>query len=133
MEASENKNFRFDPNFDSEFLWELYQDDYQTIENLFSVSLEHFDTDLAEITGAYDRNDRQQLLKSLHKFKPTFGFLGLPQVQEDCKNYEDLCRKNEDLNSGSAVYKDLISTILNSKQLLEKTYLQLKEYNTQFL
>lgn len=133
MEAHQNKNFQFDPPFEKDALWELYQDDYQTIEELLSLSLANFDSDLGEITDSYAQSEVNKLLRAIHKFKPTFGFLGLSAIQEKCTQFEDNCKSKGLTDTTIAEYHSLIESLQDAKLLIEKTYLQLKEFNTQFL
>lgn len=126
-------HFQYPPPFDNDLLWELYEDDYQTVEDLFQLSLENFEGDVSEIIKAFHLKDLPQFLKSLHKFKPTFGFLGLPQYQEQCKVLEDLCKEKRDIFQVKSEIEKLFNSFEEAHEFIQKTHLQLKAFNTQIL
>ena len=128
-----SKKFIFNEKIDSDYLYSLYEDDYQYIEEIFQTTLLHFNEDLNSIKNAYQTNNISDLKKAIHKIKPTFGFVGLPLVQNICKDFEDICQKATSSNDLTSEYQQIVVTLAESKELIASEYNKLKEFNSNFL
>jgi HPt (histidine-containing phosphotransfer) domain-containing protein len=128
-----SKKFIFNEKIDSDYLFSLYEDDYQYIEEIFSTTLTHFDSDLQNIQQAFTAGNLSDLKKAIHKIKPTFGFVGLPMVQQTCKEFEDFCQKATSSNELTSEYQQIVVTLAESKELIASEYNKLKEFNSNFL
>jgi HPt (histidine-containing phosphotransfer) domain-containing protein len=131
--ANFSKKFIFNEKLDADYLYSLYEDDYQYIEEIFQTTLAHFNEDLNSIKNAYQTNNISDLKKAIHKIKPTFGFVGLPLVQNICKDFEDFCQKATSSNDLSSEYQQIVVTLAESKELIASEYNKLKEFNSNFL
>ena len=87
------KRFIFNEKLDSDYLFSLYADDYPYIEEIFATTLHHFDQDFSAVEIAWESGNVADLKRATHKIKPTFGFVGLPDVQEFCRKFEENCQK----------------------------------------
>ena len=125
-----SKKFIFNEKIDSNYLYSLYEDDYQYIEEIFGTTLTHFDDDLRAIQRAFTAGNISDLKKAIHKMKPTFGFCGLPMVQETCKEFEDFCQKATTSNELTSEYQQIVVTLAASKELIASEYNKLKEFNS---
>lgn len=103
--ANESPGFVFHEMIDHRQLVDLYDNDYAWIEEIFRTTLENFDGDVAAIISARDSADLPVLRKAVHKLKPVFGFVGMPDLMAQCKRVEDktaaassLAEIEEDLN-----------------------------------
>jgi HPt (histidine-containing phosphotransfer) domain-containing protein len=94
-ESSYSNSFTFNSLINPDILYELYENDYQYIEEIFNTVLTHIDADLEEIRLAQSAGDIESLRKSIHKIKPTFGFLGMPQIEQKCRDFEDKSRASQ--------------------------------------
>ena len=128
-----SKKFIFNEKFDHEYLYSLYEDDYQYIEEIYSTTLTHFDNDMHAIEHAFSTDNLGDLKKAVHKMKPTFGFVGLPSVQHICKEFEDICQKATSSNDLTSEYQQIVVTLAESKELIASEYNKLKEFNSNFL
>jgi HPt (histidine-containing phosphotransfer) domain-containing protein len=128
-----SKKFIFNEKMDSEYLYSLYEDDYQYIEEIFQTTLAHFDEDYNSIRTAYESNNLLELKKAIHKIKPTFGFVGLPLVQHICKEFEDICQRANDSTDFKTEYQQIVATLAESKALIASEYNKLKEFNSNSL
>jgi HPt (histidine-containing phosphotransfer) domain-containing protein len=131
--ANFSKKFIFNEKLDSEYLYSLYEDDYQYIEEIFETTLTHFDEDYNSIRTAFEANNLIELKKAIHKIKPTFGFVGLPLVQHICKEFEDSCQRAAASNDLITEYQQIVTTLADSKDLIASEYNKLKEFNSNFL
>ena len=124
-----SKTFIFNEKINSDYLFSLYTDDYAYVEEVFAVTLQHFDPDFEAIQVAYATDNVMDLKRAIHKVKPAFGFVGLTDIQQQCKEFEDLCEKasaTEDLKNN---YKQLIVSLEEGKNIIEAEYRKLKDYN----
>jgi HPt (histidine-containing phosphotransfer) domain-containing protein len=131
--ANFSKKFIFNEKIDSEYLYSLYEDDYQYIEEIFQTTLAHFDEDYNSIRNAYESNNLLELKKAIHKIKPTFGFVGLPLVQHICKEFEDMCQRTNASSELKSEYQQIVTTLAASKELIATEYNKLKEFNSNIL
>lgn len=127
------KKFIFNEKINNEYLYSLYEDDYQYIEEIFGTTLTHFDEDFKAIHTAYENNSLPDLKKAVHKIKPTFGFVGLISVQQICKDFEDICQKAQTADQLKSEYLQIVATLADSKNLIATEYSKLKEFNSNFL
>jgi HPt (histidine-containing phosphotransfer) domain-containing protein len=127
------KKFIFNEKFDADYLYSLYEDDYQYIEEIYETTLAHFNEDFNSIKNAYQTNNISDLKKAIHKMKPTFGFVGLPLVQNICKEFEDICEKATSSNELTSEYQQIVITLAESKELIASEYNKLKEFNSNIL
>ena len=128
-----SKKFIFNEKIDSDYLYSLYEDDYQYIEEIFQTTLAHFDGDYNSIIIAFESNNLLELKKAIHKIKPTFGFVGLPLVQHICKEFEDMCQRVSNSNELNSEYQQIVATLAESKDLIASEYNKLKEFNSNIL
>lgn len=131
--ANFSKKFIFNEKIDADYLYSLYEDDYQYIEEIFQTTLAHFNEDYNSIKNAYETNNISDLKKAIHKMKPTFGFVGLPLVQNICRDFEDICQKATSSKDLSSEYQQIVVTLAESKELIASEYNKLKEFNSNFL
>jgi HPt (histidine-containing phosphotransfer) domain-containing protein len=123
------KKFIFNEKLDSEYLFSLYAEDYPYVEEIFATTLHHFDQDFAAIEVAWSTGSIVDLKRATHKIKPTFGYVGLPAVQELCKNFEEICQKVNTTDELRSDYKQIVITLAESKELIESEHRRLKEFN----
>jgi hypothetical protein len=123
------KQFIFNEKMDKEWLFSLYADDYVYMEEIFATTLLHFDPDFDSVQLAYEAGNSADLKKAIHKIKPTFGFIGLLDLQLQCKNFEDLCMKVSAISDLAPEYKQIRSLLLEAKPIIESEHKRLKEFN----
>lgn len=128
-----SKKFIFNEKIDGDYLYSLYEDDYQYIEEIYSTTLTHYDNDMRAIQQTFEANNLAELKKAVHKMKPTFGFVGLPAVQQLCKEFEDICQKATTTDELEAQYQQIVITLAESKKLIATEYSKLKEFNSNIL
>lgn len=123
------KNFIFSEKIDSDYLFSLYADDLPYIEEVYSITLNHFDEDLDHIREAWNSADITSLKRATHKMKPAMGFAGLTGIQQQCMEFEELCQKVHSIDRLKDTYHQLITTLAESKVLIGSEYERLKAHN----
>jgi len=124
-----SNSFIFNEKINSDYLFSLYTDDYAYMEEVFSVTLQHFDPDFEAIRVAYAMDNVSDLKRGVHKIKPAFGFVGLTDIQQQCKEFEDLCEKAQTTEDLKSNYKQLIVSLEEGRNIIESEYRRLKNYN----
>ena len=128
-----SKNFTFSEKIDSDYLFSLYAADYPYIEEVYSITLSHFDVVLETIRQAWSTGNLSDLKRATHKIKPAMGFAGLTAIQQQCMEFGGLCQKVESIHPLKETYHQLITTLANSKELIVSEYERLKAYNANTL
>jgi HPt (histidine-containing phosphotransfer) domain-containing protein len=123
------KQFIFNEKMDKDTLYSLYTDDFPYIEEIFATTLQHFDADFGALQLAYENGNTEDLKKSVHKIKPTFGFMGLLETQALCKKFEDECAAASSTTDITQGYIHLKNTLLEAKDIIQSEYLRLKAFN----
>jgi len=127
------KQFIFNEKIDAAYIFSLYADDYAYVEEVFDTTLQHFDPDFDSIQLANEVGNLADLRKAVHKMKPTFGFIGMLNIQTICKNFEDACVAAQAVSELTPAYKELIQTLLEAKAIIETELTRLKEFNANLL
>lgn len=107
----------------------LYEDDFVYMEEIFSITLTQLKPDIIVLKTAFETGDQAGLQKAVHKIKPSFGFVGLPQTQELCKQFEDTCAISSSTSQLVSHYTLLCSRLEESVRIIETEHRKLKEYN----
>jgi HPt (histidine-containing phosphotransfer) domain-containing protein len=128
-----SKNFVFSDKIDSDYLFSLYDNDYSYIEEVYSITLNHFDDDLESMRQAWATGNLTDLKRATHKMKPAMGFAGLTGLQQQCMEFEELCQKVQSIEPLKETYHQLITTLAESKELIGSEYERLKAYNANTL
>jgi HPt (histidine-containing phosphotransfer) domain-containing protein len=127
--STEHKTFIFNDKIDKDLLNSLYEDDFPYMEEIFSITLTQLKPDLVILKTAYEKGDWSGLQKAVHKIKPSFGFVGLPQTQQLCKQFEDSCANPDFAGQSASQYNSLCTELEESIHIIETEQARLKEYN----
>ncbi|MBY0535942.1 MAG: Hpt domain-containing protein [Chitinophagaceae bacterium] len=128
-QAPNAKPFIFNNKFDTGFLQSMYDDDFTYIQEVFTITLDQLSTDLPVVQTDFEKGDIASLKKSVHKVKPSFGYVGLLGTEQACKDFEDLCGTTSDMAVLIAPFKNLWALLHESKDLLIKELTLLETHN----
>lgn len=130
MSLTENTGlFSFDKRLDSKHLSSLYGNDYIWIQEIFRIAHENFPADLSAIRVAWDTQDMDSLKRSVHKIKPTFGFIGLPGLQQTCKDLEHSIAQEASVSALHAGVQSLLAQCDECAAILGQELSRLIVYN----
>lgn len=129
INRSNTSNFTFSDKIDADYLFNMYEDDYSYIETMFKTVLDHFDADRLSILTHFQQGDLELLRKAVHKIKPTFGFVGMPDVLEKCKAFENKCYQVQSTKELEMDYKDLLNTMEDAHQAINNEHNKLVSFN----
>ena len=116
-----NKKLVFEDNIDSAFLFSLYEEDFQYIEEIFKTTLDQVNIISIEIAVAYASGNIGELRKLVHKIKPAFGFTGFLKAEKICKDFEDACVNEFSFGQLANLYEPFWLMLIESITLLPIT------------
>jgi HPt (histidine-containing phosphotransfer) domain-containing protein len=129
-EETLRNNFPFHEKIDAPFLFSMYGDDFECMEEIFGTTLTHLGPDVDAVKQSFTNNNAAELKKAVHKIKPTFGFVGLTEVQHLCKEMEEKCLQVSDTSQVKGEYDRLIKALDDARMIIEAEYNKLKDYNS---
>jgi len=121
--------FQFDQRIDAGILYSLYENDYLYIEEIFKTTLKHYDEDVEVFEAHHRAGNLEGLKRTAHKIKPVFGFIGMPGVEECCKDFEDKCARTGNIEEIMPGYEKLLHQFKECKKIIEADLQKLSEYN----
>ena len=120
--------FQFDPLVNASALYELYEEDYDYIEEVFRMATRHCKEELARLDEQFHAGSPESIKKTVHKLGPVFGYAGIPQLQEKCSLFENLCQASGSLEEINDDYHSLVREINKAMGALESDMHRLAEF-----
>jgi hypothetical protein len=121
--------FIFSDKIDAVYIYEMYENDYGYIETMFKAILDGFEEDLAAIRDNYLQKNLESLRKSIHKIKPTFGFAGMLDIQEKCKEFESKCQVVKSVGELETDFPAFIKCLEEAGVIVMEEYKKLEAFN----
>ena len=123
-----NLRYMFSARFDAEYLKELYDNDMDTIMEMFGTSIEAIRAEMASSNIHYQHGDIESLRRVFHKMKPVFGYVGLNSLQEYVHDFENKCSMAPRGEMISRDYELLVSMVSDAVALLEQELKRMKTF-----
>ena len=127
-QTSHHKSFTFNQRINSQYINDLYEGDYEMIEDTFTGVLQEYDSLLENILTCFKSGDLSSLRSAVHKIKPLFGFVGLTVIQSQCVQFENACR-NDSFPSVESDLNALMKLMTDAKPLIEEERGRLQAFN----
>jgi HPt (histidine-containing phosphotransfer) domain-containing protein len=122
--------FIFHPSIDVGTIREMYGDDYPYIELIFKTVVDHLDEDISSIKESYRLNQLESLRKAIHKIKPVFGFIGMPQLHQECISFEQECKEAMSVSQVEIDYNKLVKSLEEITIIVKEQHEKLTSYNS---
>lgn len=123
--------FVFNEKFDTAFIHSLYEDDLAYIAEIFSITATQLEEDIPLAKAAFSGDDLTLLKQRVHKLKPSFGFVGLTALQENCRIFEDRCKEVSDKALLTQEFNTLTARLDEALELVKQEMDRLNKYNQQ--
>jgi len=123
-------SFVFNSEFDTNYLFSLYGDDYNYLQEILDTVLHDFQSLTDNIEYSYSSGNLNALKSAVHKIKPVFGFVGLTTVQHQCQQFENICGTVSSPDQLAADFETLKNKISHSKQIIEEEKKKLELFNS---
>lgn len=121
--------FIFNKLIDPDVMKDLYENDYPYIEKIFGMALDNLDEDLDKIIICRDNQDLEGLRRGIHKIKPTFGFMGMGELEKKCTLFEEMCKEPQSTDGLAQELNELLKAIGEGKRAVEEDYQKLIRHN----
>ena len=125
----QHNTFIFNEEIDKDLLISLYEDDFLYMEEIFSITIAQLKPDIILLNTAFESGNLPGVKQAVHKIKPSFGFVGLPRMQELCKQLEDLCGASSSVDQIAMAYSNLYTKLQESVIIIESEHGKFKEFN----
>jgi len=126
--SHKNVRFIFSGGFDTEYLWELYDNDINTIMEMFGSSIEAIRAEVTNSIVHFRDGDPEALRRVFHKIRPVFSYVGLNYLQEQVHDFENKCSLTTGTESLSSDYERLVSMVYDAMSLLEQELERMKKF-----
>lgn len=104
-------SFVFNAQLDGEYLSSLYENNLRYAADLFAVFVKNIQSDMEAALAYFDHQQWEQLKMQVHKIKPNFSMVGLPQLSQLVQQVELLLKQ--------AQYEEARNEFLHIVNLLE--------------
>lgn len=104
-------SFVFNAQLDGEYLSSLYENNLRYAADLFAVFVKNIQSDMETALAYFDHQQWEQLKMQVHKIKPNFSMVGLPQLSQLVQQVELLLKQ--------AQYEEARNEFLHIVNLLE--------------
>ena len=126
---AQHNTFIFNEEIDKDLLISLYEDDFLYMEEIFSITIAQLKPDIIQLNSAFESGNLPGVKQAVHKIKPSFGFVGLPTMQEQCKQLEDMCGVASSVDQIATAYLTLYARLHECVIIIESEYRKFKEFN----
>jgi HPt (histidine-containing phosphotransfer) domain-containing protein len=130
MQRQSNPNsFIFNKKIDAACLFSLYEDDFPYMEEIFAITLTQLRSDIP-LLGNLIRSGQWELIRPLvHKLKPSFGFVGMTDMQNHCISLEKSLTLDPEAVQGGEEIHSFLNVLTAAFEDLEVEYRRIKLYN----
>ena len=115
--------------YDTQLLHDLYENDFNYLEEVFVLTLFEFKSDLIDLREFQLSKDLAACRKQLHKMRPSLGYVGLKRSEEHCAVVEEKLKHTKSWNDINEELGWLIIEMQECCVLMEATAKALNGYN----
>lgn len=124
----DHKKFIFNEKIDEDYLFSLYQDDYEYIAEVFNSSLDSLKEETGHLASAFESSDIANLKNVTHKIKPIFGFTGLLHHQEMLTRFEHVCANASGTSNVTMQYLEVNELLKEGRSILKDDFTRLTDF-----
>ncbi len=122
--------FQFHPRLDVEILNDLYGDDLDYARDMFETFLKNTMPEFERLRLMVQTNNVTELARLTHKLKPTFGMVGLPDIEDLLQIIETAAKaESPDISNIKVMFETLEAEINSAVSAVELDYEKLKSMN----
>ncbi|MFI5131785.1 MAG: hypothetical protein ACHQFX_17410 [Chitinophagales bacterium] len=110
---------------DSQKLYELYGGSYDDVRFILSNYLDKHDDIVNSFHEAFI-SGIEPLIKCTHRYSSSFTYIGLSQVTEECRNFEQECKMASDTMELKPGFERLLNIIEQGSVLVKQELTRVK-------
>jgi PAS domain S-box-containing protein len=130
-EVEDESDFKFNKRLNADLLADLYGKDmsyaYVMFEMFLTTALPEFDT----LKTAISEKNIAEIARLAHKLKPTFGMVGLSDMEEKMQALEHAAKKKEAPSVWQPLFDDVEKNMDNAVNAVRRDFDKLKKYETE--
>ena len=130
-EIEEEGAFKFNKRLNADLLTDLYGDDtsYACVmfEMFLTTALPEFDM----LKTAVTEKNTVEVARLAHKLKPTFGMVGLSDMEEKMQTLEHAAKKKETPSVWQPLFEDVEKNMESAVNAVKRDFDKLKKYETE--
>ncbi len=118
--------YAFDSRLDTDYLESLYEGDKEHASMIFEQFSLAIRGQLQEIEYHFAEGNSEQFRLKVHKVKPTFSFVGLPNLTSQAELIENQCIEYASVGHVAQLYIDFRNNVLELIPVIENELEKLK-------
>ena len=127
--SNNNLRYIFSGRFDTDYLQELYENDMDTMVEIFESSIYSITSEINSSVHHYHNGDVESVRRVFHKIRPLFGYVGLPSLQEYVHDFENKCSVVSEMEQLTNDYERIIGIISDTVNVLAQELSRMKMYS----
>jgi PAS domain S-box-containing protein len=131
VETTEDTVFKFDKRLNSDLLADLYGDDTAYACDMFEMFLTVALPEFATLRIAVAEKNTDEVARLAHKLKPTFGMVGLSDLEQKMQAIEHSAKKKEAPSVWTVLFEDLEKYTQTAIAAVQNDFNKLKNYETE--
>jgi len=110
---------------DSQKLYDLYGGSFDDVRFILNSYIDKHNDIINSFNEAF-RSGIEPLIKCAHRHSSSFTYIGLPQITEECKNFEQECTIASDTMELKPAFERLLSIIEQGSFLVKQELTRVK-------
>lgn len=124
-------DFVFDKRLDAALLADLYGDDLAYACDMFGTFLTTALPEFNNLKAQIAAKNTAEVARLAHKLKPTFGMVGLPDLEQKMQLIEHSAKKNDHFAVWATAFEDLEQDVEEAVEAVKRDFNKLKNYETE--
>jgi hypothetical protein len=133
MDEKTNRVFEFSKELDSATIADLYGEDTQHAQEVFSDFIKQADLFLESSESLIQDDKLPEFRRIVHKFKPMFFYTGLISFYDQFQEFENCCEKATHTTDLNSEYKSVKKNLVTGKKIIESEILRLQAFHSALL
>lgn len=118
--------FQFNPRLDAQLLDELYSDEWDYVREMFKVFIENSIPEYEQLQEAFIQENYEEVRRLAHKLKPTFGMVGLPDIEKKMLELENAAKTKPEKAVLEEIFDRIEADIPQAVEAVETDFKRLR-------
>ncbi|KAI9549105.1 hypothetical protein GHT06_007397 [Daphnia sinensis] len=118
--------FQFNPRLDAQLLDELYANEWDYVREMFKIFIENSIPEYEQLQEAFIKEDYEEVRRLAHKLKPTFGMVGLPDIEKKMLELENAAKAKPEKIVLEEIFDRIEADIPHAVEAVENDFNRLR-------
>lgn len=123
-----NVKFKFNSDLNTNYLEELYQEDIERAGMMFDLFLKVIDSEFEKLEKYMVQKDWKAFASQAHKIKPNFSMVGLTDLSDNMKKFEDARKYAEVREYVEKSFETVKEIFADGKKIISSECKRIQEY-----